>query len=68
LAGTEHGKTIESLARALSDKKNVAHQQEVRNFAMDNGLVELEDTSGTNITVQIIDTAGAAIRPIVSRA
>jgi hypothetical protein len=58
LAGAEHGKTIESLARALSDKKNVAHQQEVRNFAMDNGLVELEDTSGTNITVQIIDTAG----------
>jgi len=57
LSDKEHGKTIEALAKALSDKKNQLLQKEVRQFAMENGLVELEDTSGTNITVQIIDTS-----------
>jgi len=57
LSKTEHGDTIESLAKALSDKKNLSHQQEVKQFAEENGMVELEDTSGTNITVQIIDTS-----------
>ncbi len=53
----DHGDSIESIAKALSDKKNQQHQHEVKQFALDNGLVELEDTSGTNITVQIIDTS-----------
>lgn len=57
LLDKEHGKTIEAMAKALSDKKNQLLQKEVRQFAMENGLVELEDTSGTNITVQIIDTS-----------
>lgn len=51
------GDSIETLAGKLSDKKNEKLQQTVRDFAFKNGLVELEDTSGTNITVQIIDTA-----------
>ncbi len=57
LSEADHGKTIESLAKALSNKKNNLLQQEVKNYALENGLVELEDTSGTNITVQIIDTS-----------
>jgi len=57
LSEAEHGKTIEDLAKALSNKKNHLLQQEVKDYAIENGLVELEDTSGTNITVQIIDTS-----------
>jgi hypothetical protein len=49
--------SVESLAGDLSDRKNEKLQQKVRDFALKNGLTELEDTSGTNITVQIIDTA-----------
>lgn len=49
--------TIEALAGKLSNRKNEKLQQTVRDFAFKNGLVELEDTSGTSITVQIIDTA-----------
>lgn len=47
---------IESLAQQLSQKQNHALRQKVLSFARKHGLVEIEDTSGTNITVQIIDT------------
>ena len=57
LAKGKAGQAIETIAGKLSDKKNEKLQQTVRDFAFKNGLVELEDTSGTNITVQIIDTA-----------
>ncbi len=50
-------KTIEGLAKRLSNRKNAKLRKEVIEFANQNGLVEIEDTSGTNITVQIIDTA-----------
>ena len=48
---------IEALAKKLSDKKNSRMQQKVFDFALKNGLTEIKDTSGTNITVQVIDTA-----------
>ncbi len=57
LAKGKASQTIETIAGKLSDRKNEKLQQTVRDFAFKNGLVELEDTSGTNITVQIIDTA-----------
>lgn len=50
-------KSIEDLAEQLSDKNNELQRRKVIDFAKKNGLVEIEDTSGTNITVQIIDTA-----------
>ena len=50
-------KSIEELAKMLSDKSNIIKQKKVSQYAMKNGLVEIADTSGTNITVQIIDTA-----------
>jgi len=56
LSKSEYGTSVESLAKALSDKNNRSDQQEVKQYALENGLAELEDTSGTNITVQIIDT------------
>lgn len=59
-----HGNSIESLAMLLSDPKNKAIQAEVQEFALNNGLIELEDTSGTNITVQVLDTARLPYRLI----
>jgi hypothetical protein len=56
LASSGSGESIEEIAKALSDKENSPQQEEVKNYALEHGLVELEDTSGTNITVQIIDT------------
>ena len=52
------GKTesIEELAEQLSNKDNEAIRKKVIKFANNHGLVEIQDTSGTNITVQIIDT------------
>jgi len=48
--------TIEDLAEKLSKQSNESMRAEVAEFAYKNGLVEIADTSGTNITVQIIDT------------
>lgn len=48
--------SIEELAEKLSIKSNKNKRKKVIEFAKKNGLVEIADTSGTNITVQIIDT------------
>ncbi len=48
--------TIEELAEQLSNKDNETMRNKVTKFANKHGLVEIEDTSGTNITIQIIDT------------
>lgn len=49
--------SIEALAEQLSDKDNEPLRKKVMDFAGNNGLTEIADTSGTNITVQIIDTS-----------
>ncbi len=56
LASSKKGSTIEQLAEHLSDRQNEQEQKKVIDFAINNGLSEIEDTSGTSITVQVIDT------------
>ncbi|MCR9099010.1 MAG: hypothetical protein NXI25_03600 [bacterium] len=48
---------IEDLARELSEPVNEEMRQRVQKYAARNGMVQIDDTSGTNISVQIIDTA-----------
>jgi len=48
---------IEDLARELSEPANEEMRQRVQKYAVRNGMVQIDDTSGTNISVQIIDTA-----------
>lgn len=45
-----------SLYELLSDEKSRPLQKQVKNYASENGLIYIKDTSGTNINVQIIDT------------
>jgi hypothetical protein len=47
---------INSIFEELSDDKNENLRSKVKNYAADHGLYYVEDTSGTNINVQIIDT------------
>jgi hypothetical protein len=51
------GKTVEEIAETLSDPHQGALRQKVLEYARKNGLWEIQDTSGTNIALQIIDTA-----------
>ncbi|PQJ77183.1 DUF6909 family protein [Polaribacter glomeratus] len=44
------------LYQLLSNVDSKRLQKRVKNYASDNGLIYIEDTSGTNINVQIIDT------------
>ena len=41
----------------LSDSENSSLRKKVMKYASENGLIYIKDTSGTNINVQIIDTA-----------
>ncbi|EGJ33046.1 MULTISPECIES: hypothetical protein [Moorena] len=50
-------KKIEEIARELSLPENAHLNQEVREFALQNGMFYLADRAGTNIHVQIFDTA-----------
>ncbi len=45
-----------ALFELLSDSKNKKLRKKVMEFAGKNGLIYIEDTSGTNINVQVIDT------------
>ncbi len=45
------------LYELLSNTDSKALQSSVKNYASENGLIYLKDVSGTNINVQIIDTA-----------
>lgn len=56
LSKVEYKDTIEELAELLSLEKNEKKRVEVLNYASAYGLHEIKDTSGTNITVQVIDT------------
>ncbi|MGB3585320.1 MAG: hypothetical protein WBA23_02215, partial [Tunicatimonas sp.] len=48
---------IEQLATAISQNKKTQLADKIWNFALKNGLTEVVDQSGTNISVQIIDIA-----------
>ena len=48
-------KDLEDLARQLSQEDNGALRKKVKQYALKNGMYEIEDTSGTNIPVQIYD-------------
>ena len=50
-------KSIEQTAFELSKPKNAALNEKVRSFAAANGAKFIDDPSGTNISVQIIDLA-----------
>jgi hypothetical protein len=47
---------VEELARELSVEGNADLRAKVKKFALQNGMYQLDDTSGTNISVQIFDT------------
>ncbi len=50
------GKNIEQLATLLSRSTNTGLRKKVRAFALANGMYEVQDHSGMNIHVQVIDT------------
>jgi hypothetical protein len=47
---------IIDIAEQLSIEKNAAHRKRVKKFAQNNGMFEIEDTSGTSLSVQIFDS------------
>ncbi len=49
-------RNMEGLARELSHEDQQALRHAVLEYALGHGMYQLEDTSGTNITVQIFDT------------
>ncbi|HHM21146.1 MAG TPA: hypothetical protein ENJ20_03890 [Bacteroidetes bacterium] len=50
------GMSLEELAGHLSQPENLEWRKMVEAHALDNGMSTLQDHSGTNLTVQIIDT------------
>jgi hypothetical protein len=46
---------LESVALELSQTKNASMRQQVSDYARRHGMIEIDDFSGTNIPVQIID-------------
>lgn len=48
---------IEDLAHEIAVDRKMARAAKIKPFALKHGLIEIEDTTGTNIGVQIIDTA-----------
>lgn len=49
--------TLEGLARTLSLDDNKELRRKIERFASRNGMYQVDDTSGTNISVQIFDTS-----------
>ena len=56
LNGHKKVTSLEQLARTLSAAKGKALRKKVEQFALQNGMHQIDDTSGTNISVQIFDT------------
>lgn len=48
---------LEDLARELSLEEQEDMRQQVYEYAIEHGMVQVDDTSGTNISVQIFDTS-----------
>jgi hypothetical protein len=51
---------LEQAAEMLSQKENAAWRKAVESYALENGMIKISDTSGTNIGVQIFDLARIA--------
>ncbi|WP_411893967.1 DUF6909 family protein [Winogradskyella sp. A2] len=56
LKGAESKKDIYDVYKSLSDVKNQKVRDKVEKMAIDNGMIYIKDSSGTNIDVQIFDT------------
>lgn len=48
--------SLESLARELSDDLGAPLRKKIKQYALKNGMYQIDDTSGTNISVQVFDT------------
>ena len=48
-------KTMMEIAHLLSDDSNLQLRDKVKEYALEHGMYELEDHSGTNLSVQIFD-------------
>ena len=59
------GKSLEEIASLLSSSEGKTLNSKVRDYALKNGMIEIHNHSGTNISVQIIDCSKikAAILP-----
>ena len=51
------GSSLEDLARTLSLETSTESRKSVQSYSLKNGMYRVDDTSGTNISVQIFDTA-----------
>lgn len=47
--------SLEDLAKMTSEENNVEMREQIKTYALKNGLHEIEDQSGTNLSVQIFD-------------
>ncbi len=68
--GLESYEEIEALAHEISIEKNEKRAKKISPYAKKHGLISIEDTTGTNIGVQIIDTAkltGGRVAPGLKR-
>ncbi len=50
-------KSLLAIAEDLSKPENIAYSERVKKYALKSGMVVINDTYGTNIPVQIFDTA-----------
>lgn len=50
-------KNLEALSLELSEENHADLREKVAKFARRNGMTQLDDTTGTNISVQVFDTA-----------
>lgn len=55
MAKTHKNDEIEELAEILSNSQNKKLREQVKKYALKNGMYEIHDPSGTNISVQIFD-------------
>lgn len=56
LKGNKKSVSLEKLAEELSSDERGNLRRKIKTYALKNGMHQLDDTSGTNISVQIIDT------------
>ncbi|MEM9985974.1 MAG: hypothetical protein AAF804_12860, partial [Bacteroidota bacterium] len=55
---------IEELALRLREPKQASWAKKVKEYALQHGLYELDDPSGTNLAVQIFDTAKLKVKEL----
>lgn len=55
LSGKVNSKDIYEIARVISQDNENNYKEDIHNYAVNNGMIFIDDTSGTNIPVQIFD-------------